>query len=225
MSLRTFLAVTFAVLLISATAYSEPVPDRLIGKVSILDSAKLDNKAKKELAVIAAKIKKNRQKGTIKITGDIPSADSQEEYIVRSAFMARNVEAQLRSLLPGRYQLFITVSRYSGEKRAGQNSVEIHLYPHELKVESGGFTSSQVKSEAVPNELEPVFELPALTESQQPVQSGLLSPPPADDDQVEVTSKKERVKIETENPALANELVIKAKARAAEKAKRLEQGK
>jgi hypothetical protein len=29
----------------------------------------------------------------------------------------------------------------------------------------------------------------------------------------------------TENPALANELVIKAKARAAEKAKRLEQGK
>lgn len=225
MSLRFFLAVTFAALIVSAAAYSEPVPGRLIGKVAITASAKLDAKAKKELAVIADKIKKTRQNGTIKIIGDLPSAESQEEYLVISAFMARSVEAQLRSLLSGKYQLFITASKYSGAKKVGQSSVEIHLYPHELKTAEGGFTSSSVQSEVVPNGLEPKHESPTLTEPQQPVQSGLLSPPPEDDEQVEVTSKKERAKIETENPSLANELVIKAKARAAEKARKLEQAK
>jgi hypothetical protein len=88
-----------------------------------------------------------------------------------------------------------------------------------------GFTSSQITSEELPKERGPVFEQSTQSVHQQPAQSGLLTPPPADDDQVEVSSKKERVRKETENPALANELVIRAKARAAEKTKRLEQTK
>jgi hypothetical protein len=222
MNPRLFLAVTLSVLLISIPIYSEPVSDLLIGKINIQNPAKLDSRTKKELNAIAAKILKSRKKGTVKLKGDVPSAESEEEYISKAAFMARNVEIQLKTLLSGRYQVFITASKYSGAKRSGQNSVEITLYPRELKVEVDGFTSSQITSKELPPKLAPVYEQPVQPVYQQKAQPGLLTPPQDADDPVSPTSRKERVKIETENPALANELVIRAKARAAEKAKRLQ---
>jgi len=222
MKLNFFLTLSLSLLVISAPVCSEPVPDRFIGKVNILDPAKLDAKAKKELASLAAKIKKSLQKGTVKLKGDVPAAESEDEYIYKSVFMARTVETYLKPLLAGRYQVFITASKFSGEKRAGQNSVEINLYPHELVVEVNGFTSAHVKPQDKPIEGEPVSEKPTRPVYQLP-ESGLLSRPADDHESVETTSKKERSKQVTENPALANELVIRAKARAAEKARRLQQ--
>jgi len=222
MNLSFFLTVFLSVLVISAPVYSEAVPDRLIGKVNILDPAKLDTKAKKELVSIAARIKKSLQKGTVKLKGDVPSAESEDDYIYKSAFMARNVEIYLKPLLAGKYQVYITASKFSGEKRGGQNSVEINLYPHELMVEVDGFTATHVTSQDKPTEVEPVYEKPTQPVFQQP-ESGLLSLPADDYEPVEARSKKEKSKQVTENPALANELVNRAKARAAEKARRLEQ--
>jgi len=222
MNLSFFLTAFLSLLVISAPVYSEQVPDRHMGKVNILDPAKLDAKAKKELTSLAAKIKKSLQKGTVKLKGDVPSAESEDEYILKSAFMARNVETYLKPLLAGRYQVFITVSKFSGEKRAGQNSVEINLYPRELMVAVDGFTSTQVTSQDKPTEGEPVYEKPTQPVYQQP-ESGLLSRPADDHESVGATSKKERSQQVTENPALANELVIRAKARAAEKTRRLQQ--
>ena len=224
MNRNYFLTVALSVLLISAPVYSGSVPDRLIGKVAIPNSAKLDIRAKKELAAIAAKINKSRQKGVIKIKGDVPSAASADEYIVKAAFLASNVEAHLKPLLLKRYQVYITASKYSGEKSAGQNSVEIALYPHELQDRYNSSTLEPVTSEVLPTERNPVYEQPAQPVYRQPAQSGLLTPPQDADAPVETTSKKERGKREPdENPALANELVLRAKARAAEKAKRLQQ--
>ena len=224
MNRNYFLTVTLSLLLISAPVYSGSVPDRLIGKVAIPNSAKLDIRAKKELAAIAAKINKSRQKGVVKLKGDVPSAASADEYVTKAAFLARSVEAHLKPLLLKKYQVYITASKYSGEKRTGQSSVEIALYPHELRDEYAGSTSDAVTSEVLPTERNPVYEQPAQPVYQQPAQSGLLTPPQDADGPVEVTSKKERGKREPdENPALANELVLRAKARAAEKAKRLQQ--
>jgi len=222
MNLSIFLTAFLAVLAISASGHSETVPDRFIGKVNILNPSKLDTKAKKELVSIAARIKKSMQKGTVKLKGDVPSAESEDDYIVQSAFMARNVETYLKPLLAGRYQVFVTASKFSGEKRAGQNSVEINLYPHELMVEVDGFTGANVTSQEKPAEGETFYEKPIKPVYQQP-ESGLLSLPADDHESAEATSKKERSKQVTENPALANELVIRAKARAAEKARRLQQ--
>ena len=220
MNLRLLSLAVLAVIFLSAAhPYAEPVPDRLIGKVSIRNSAKLDAQAKKEISAIAAKIKKVRANGTVKIVGDVPSAESQDEYISKAVFMAHNVESQIKKLLSARYQVYVTASRYSGEKRAGSNSVEIHLYPYELKAEGAGFISSQVTSEEQPRERE---SLPAISSPEPPSDSGLLSSPAADYERVEVTSRKEKRVTETEDPALANDLVNRAKARAAEKAKRLQ---
>jgi hypothetical protein len=207
----------------AAPATSEPLPDIMIGRVILPVSSKLDAKATKELAAIAAKIKKTRKKGTVKITGDIPSAASQDEYIAKAVFMARSVESKLKSLLPGRYQIFITAAKYGGEKRTGSNSVEIRLYPYELGIEGRGFSSTQATTEEQFQDPAPVSKLPSEPASHPSAQSALLTPPQDDYGQVEVSSKKERLKIEAEDHVRANELVLRAKARAAEKAKRLQQ--
>jgi len=231
MSLRIFFTAIMAAFFVSAPAHSEPVADRLIGKVTIRNPAKLDGQARKEIAASAAKIKKILPAGTIKLMGDVPSAESQDEYLARSVFIARNVETYLKTLISGRYQIFIMASKHNAEKREGADSVEIHLYPHELKVEGAGFISSQVTSDAVPIVPESVQEPVSLPSSdsaplaQTPTYNGLLTPPPSDEEYAEVTSKKERQRVESENPSLANDLVIRAKARAAEKMRRLEQQK
>lgn len=225
MNLKIFPAVFFAMTLLSGLAYSEPVPDRLIGKVNVRNAAKLDAQAKKEIAAIAVKIRKSKINGSVKIIGDVPSAESQDEYTSKAIFLARNVETQIKPLLSGKYQVYIAVPKFSGEKRTGLNSVEIYLYPHELKVEGAGFISSQVTSEELPKERETVKDLPSPSSQTPPSDTGLLTAPVDDSEQADVTSKKERLRTETEDPALANELVNKAKARAAQKAKRLEQEK
>ena len=230
MSPRILIAAMLATFIVAAPAYSEPVADQLLGRVTIRNQAKLDGQAKKELAAIAAKLKKLRAGGALKVMGDVPAAESQDEYLSRSVFIARNVESYLKTLLSGRYQIYITASTYSAEKRTGLDSVEIHLYPHELMVEGAGFISSQVTSEKVPKERGPVqpASLPpsdAAPLAQSPAYDGLLTPLPIDEENAEVTSKKERLRVEAENPSLANDLVIRAKARAAEKMKRLEQAK
>jgi hypothetical protein len=222
MNFRVSATVILATLFLAVPAFSEPVPDRLIGKVNIRNSAKLDSQAKKAITAIAAKIKKIRPNGVVRITGDVPAADSQDEYISKAVFMSRNVEAQIKPLLSSRYQVYITAPKYSGEKRTGLNSVDIHLYPHELKAAGAGFISSQISSEPLPTVQDAP---PSSFTTKPPSDSGLLTPAPPDDEQIEVSSKKERLRKETEDPALANELVNRAKARAAEKAKRLEQAK
>jgi len=223
MNLSSFLIVFISMLVISSPVCSEPVPDRIIGRINILNPARLDAKNRKDLTAIAVKIKTSLEKGIVKLKGDVPAADSENEYILKSTFMARNVEVYLKPLLAGKYQIFITVPKYGGEKRSGHNSVEINLYPHELMVEADGFTATQMTAQELPPESEPVHDKPTQPVYQQPEQSGLLTPPPDDDEPVAVTSRKERVKQEVENATLANELVIRAKARAAEKMRRLQQ--
>lgn len=224
MSLMLINAALLSVVLITAPLHAAPVPGRLIGTVQIKDSAKLDAATTRQLASIAAKIRKSGHKGAIKLKGDMPSAANEAEYLLKSAIMARSVETQLKRMLSGRQQIFIAAPKYSGENQSGVSTVEITLYPYELKVETEGFTSTQVLPEGRPEDGATVQEQPVQPVYQQSTQSGLLTPPPDDDAPPEVTSKKERVIKETENPALANELVLKAKARAAAKAKRLEQG-
>lgn len=217
-----FLVILFTLLSNPPSLSAEPVPDRFIGTVTLRNATKLDAKAKQEIASIAARIKKHRA-GVVKIVGDVPSAQSQDEYIEKSVFMARAVEEHLTTLLAGKYQVFVTATLRGEEKRAGLNSVAIRLYPHELIVMEEGATMLQALSRELPSTGEPSYEQPRPAEAPQATRSSLLTPSPAEDGEVVVTSKKERfIKKEIEDHVYANELVNRAKARAAARAKQLE---
>lgn len=222
MNVRLFIAPIFIASILSAISFAAPVPDQLIGKVTVRNAVKLDAKANRELANIADKIKKSRKKGAIIITGDAASAKSQDDYITQAVFTARAVERQLTLLLSTKYQIFITAALYDRKIKPRNNSVSIRLYPHELTVMETDLTPFQATSQGLPETGAPVS---ALTAAPQQDGSGLLSPPQADDEGVAVTSKKERFKEYSEDPVRAQELVIRAKARAAARAKQLEQNK
>jgi hypothetical protein len=211
----------------ASIAFAEPAAETFIGKVQVRNAVKLDNQAKKELAAIAAKIKKSLKSGTVKLVGDVPSAGSPEDYLTKSFLLAKVVEDQLKSLLTNRYQIFLTASRYNGDQSVGNNNVSVFLYPYELKAEGLRFISSQLKSQL---KSEKTGEDSATTSPSSaqpptepvPVDSALSSPLTSDYDRSSIKSKKEREKVESEDAIQANELVNRAKARAAEKAKRRE---
>lgn len=216
------LAILCTLQLHSPSLYAEPVPDRLIGTVTLRNTTKLDTKAKQEIANIVARIKKNRP-GVIKVIGDFPAAQSQDEYIEKSVFMAKAVEEQLTSLLAGKFQVFVTATLRGEKKRVGQNSVAIRLYPHELIVMEEGSTSLQALSRDMPSTSEPVSEQAPPPAALQTTQPCLLTPPPVEDGEIVVTSRKEPpIKKDVEDHVFANELVNRAKARAAARAKQLE---
>ena len=128
-------------------AFAEPASDTFIGKVQVRNDAKLDNKTKKEIAAIAAQIKKTLKSGTVKLVGDAPSDGSPDDYLTKSFLLAKVVEAHLKTLLPNNYQIFLTASRYNGDQGAEKNHVSVFLYPYELKAEGLHFISSQLKSQ------------------------------------------------------------------------------
>jgi hypothetical protein len=219
-----FSALAFAYLF-ATIAFAEPAADTFIGKVQVRNAAKLDSQSKKEIAAIAAQIKKTLKAGTVKLVGDVSSAGSPEDYLTKSFLLAKVVEDQLKSLLSNRYQIFLTASRYNGDESSGKNHVSVFLYPYELKAEGLSFISSQLKSFKYekPGENTATITPPSVAASpvgQLPVDSALSAPLNSDYDRNRTKSKKERAVVETEDPIQANELVNKAKARAAEKAKR-----
>jgi hypothetical protein len=214
----------------AAIAFAEPAPDTLIGKVQIRNAVKLDSQAKKEIAAIAVKIKKSLKSGTVKLVGDVSSAESPEDYLTKSFLLAKLVEVQLKPLLPGQYQVYLTASRYNGEQSVENNNVSVLLYPYELKAEGLNFISSQLKkTENAANttnttnttdEVAPATPPPPAEPA--PAESSLSPPLSSDYDRSSVKSKKEREVVESEDAVQANELVNRAKARAAERARRRE---
>jgi len=206
----------------AAAAFAEPPADTFIGKVQVRNAAKLDSQAKKEIAAIAVKIKKSLKSGTVKLVGDVPSAGSPEDYLTQSFLLAKVVQNQLKTLLPNRYQIFLTATRDNGDRSVDKNHVSVFLYPYELKAEGLNFISSQLKSEK-PAEAPATIATPTaepVPVDSTPADSALSSPLRSDYEGGEAKSKKEREVVKTEDPIKADELVNRAKARAAEKAKR-----
>jgi hypothetical protein len=206
-----------------ATAVPAEEADVTIAKVRMRNPLKLDAKARAEVAAAAARIKKKRTIGVVKVRGNFPGAESAEEYLTRSVFMAREVETYLKSLLPAKIQVFVTASGYPGASTGGDNAVEIILYPHQLRLEemeSLRFVSTQANPIQTAPVTEPVTEEAAQPEPAPAGDAGLLSAPGAESGDQDVVSKKERDKRSSEDATLAEELVKKAKARAAERAKR-----
>lgn len=225
MNLRRFMTAACFAVCLPVTAVAAPVPEQLIGRVTLRSLDKLDARANKELAGIANRIKKNRNKGAIVLTGDVASAGSQDDYITKAVFTARAVQRQLAPLLADRYQIFITAALYDAKNKAANNSVAIHLYPYELKVMDDDIMPFLDNSRPLPEETIPVSEKPVVSGAPPTAWSGSLTPPPADDGAVEVTAKQELQKEHSEDPALAAELVNRAKARAAARARQLELNK
>lgn len=245
--MKHFLAaflILIAGIIAAPVAQAEPVDDIYLGRVNLRKLTNLDKKARADVAALAAKIKKQRSSVVVKLRGDFHGAENAEEYLAQSVFLAREVEKHLATLLTAKFQIFVTASKYRGEKSTGENSVEIFLYPSLSKLEemeSLRFISSQTSplpeavAEAVRPAPETVRSAPAttrpVTETAKPVsaparpeekaiEGGLLSRPLEDTIPSDAASKREPETLRTEDPVLANDLVNKAKARAAEKAKR-----
>jgi hypothetical protein len=231
MKIRSIFTALASALFFSCIAFAEPSAEILIGKVQIRNAAKLDGQAKKELAALAAKIKKQLKRGTVKLIGDASSASSPDDYLTKSFLLAKGVEGYLKTLLPNKYQIFLAAPRYSTDKRGEKNSVSVFLYPYELKAEGLRYISSQLRVETTGESPDPVpdepVEDPTATsilepEPVLPADSALSSPERPEYQGSRNKSKKERERVETEDVIQANDLVNKAKARAAEKAKRQE---
>jgi len=225
------LTVSILILLLIAAAasfaHAEQPADLMLGKVRMGNIEKLDGKARADVAAVAAKIKKQRLSGVVKVRGDFPGAETAEEYLSNSVFMAREVEKYLSTLLSAKFQVFVTASAYSGANRSGENSVEIFLYPYQLRLEemeSLRYVSTKPRIPAVEpvqeTAVEAIQPLQPVKPAETTVSGGLLSAPLADTDYRDTDSKKARDSRISEDAARANELVKKAKARAAAKAKR-----
>jgi len=218
---------TLILLLIAAACpyvHAEQPADVILGKVIMRNTEKLDSKARSDVAAAAAKIKTKRLSGVVKVRGDFPGAETAEEYLLKSVFMAREVEKYLSTLLSAKFQVYVTASVYSGAKHSGENSVEIFLYPYQLRLEEMESLRYVSTKPSVPTAL-PAQEPAAgavqpVPPTEKAADGGLLSAPLADADYLDTDSKKEREKRTTEDAVRAKELVKKAKARAAEKAKR-----
>jgi hypothetical protein len=204
---------------------AEPVPEQLIGKITVAKSSSIDARARKELALIAQKIKKLRKSGSVRIVGTVSAAASQDDFIIKSVFVARNVETNLRKLLPQSFQTYVTTSKFEGLNSGGKTEVAVYLYPHELRPEGAKFISTDLdhaQPVSAPDAAQQTMER-ILPDKASPLpQGGLLSQPKYDNDLQQINDSKERIQVEAEDAVKAEELVNKAKARAAKKAKQLE---
>lgn len=211
--------------LLSEHSNAEPVSDQLVGSIIVTKNSSIDAKARKELASIAHKIKKMRNSGSIRLVGTVPAATSQDDYIIKSVFIARNVETLLRKLLPQSFQIYVTTAKHEELKSGERTGVSVYLYPYELRPEGAKFISTDIdhaQSLSAPDNAQKTIERTLPDKASLPSQGGSLSQPQYDDDSQNYKNTKNRIQVETEDAAKAEELVNKAKARAAKRAKQLE---
>lgn len=202
-----------------SVAVAEQVADISLGKVRMRNLTKLDKKARIDVAAIADKIKKNCSTGAVKVKGDFPNASNAKDYLSKSLFLANEVETYLKTLLPITCQVFVTASRYSGTKLSRENSVELIFYGHQLQLDEMDVVGFSKESSA-PSELTEAEVPVEQSKPEQTVDGSLLSAPREEAVIRETASKRERDKRGTEDAALAEALVKKAKSRALEKQKR-----
>lgn len=201
------------IILVPASAFADdPADDMIIGTVRLKPNLKLDAQARKEIAAAAAKIKKVKG-GTVKLRGNYPAASTEEEFLSKSVFMAREVEQYMKNLLPAKQKIYIMFSPFSDEKKNGECVVEIFLYPHELKAaDFEGFRVNTVEGKPVVQQISGKQAEPQVPVEQVPVQAAgegkSMSP---------AAAKPERP---AEDARRAEELVRRAKERAAKRAKR-----
>jgi hypothetical protein len=211
------------VLLLPLLALAEPADDKLMGTVRLKAAMKLDAQARKEIAAAAARIKKSKV-GAVKLRGSYRTAKNADEYISKSIFMARAVEQYLKTLLPPRQQIFTMSSQFSPGGKGGQNVVEILLYPHELtddtvEVFRVNTLESSGGSEAQPTQGTPAVEKVPAAASVPDGGASDSSLSRQADEETTVTTGRPAPDQSAEDAIRAEELVRRAKERAAEKAR------
>jgi hypothetical protein len=221
---------------------AETTEDRLLGKVSFRrDVSRLDGQGRREVADIAAKVRRIVKPGAVKIRGVYRASDDQGDNLANGVLMARTVEQQLKSAGAGPHQVFIVASRPDLRSKSGQNFVEVLFYPHELEereiilLQGGGGTPEaaptpiqQPSKSSRPGEPRSPAASPVPAVSPVPVAPGAdkraLSPARTDASTRDVEGQRrgKQAPQPVEDVNMANELVRRAKAKAAERAKRAE---
>ena len=196
-------------------AFAQPAEEKLIGQISIKKNS-FDSKSKNSLTAIAGKIKKLRKSGAVRIVGNSSDRSSQDAFITSSIFIARNCENHLRTILPKSFQIHVSASKYEEKDSGGISTVTIFLYPYELKAQGARFVSSELTKEDNPTlnaTNSAVTE--KVNDNSQPAQIQNETSPQS-------IFSKEELRVQEEDPKLADELVIRAKERAMKRAKQLE---
>jgi len=190
----------------------EPTEDKLIGTVQIRTNMKLDAQARKEIAAAAAKIKKAKP-GTVKLRGSYAAAATPDEYLSKSVFIAREVAQYLKTLLPPKQQIYTLFSPYSEDNRGEMSVVEILFYPRVLS--EGNVEIFNVNTIG----RQPIGQQPpaSLAVPQAPAEQ---TPETVKDGGRGVPGVGARPEQPSEDARRAEDLVRRAKERAAERAKR-----
>lgn len=236
-ALVAFIITVTVVQLYAAPDFSK---SELIGTVQLKNAGRIDAVAKNSLNSLAEKIVNKGENGIVIVSGVVPSAKKQGDFLVKSAFLARGAAEIISAKLPSGYYAFINVSKFDKKKRSGASYIEIRFYPYEVVSSGEVLTLKEWIGQHDEENMHPaVKSVPSASViSVNPDKDSSLGSPatpiavPGTLPERSLSSERAVVpsssvngsrKAETaENPELANELVLKAKARAAKRAKQLE---
>jgi len=184
------------------------------------NSVKLDHRSRKNLEPALRKLMKYEERKIVKIEGDFATANNEVQYLTNSLLMSQEVEQYLTSALGSKHEILVSASKFAPSKSPKLiNKVTIYLLPLNFRIET-------IAHERLPIQLlkdQPASEPPSLEEETQ-----VLKIVPKAKTPEELAAEKkaaEQRRAEEQQLAVdmqkADELVIKEKARAAVREKKL----
>ncbi len=218
--LRVVIVLTLTVMAVSSMAAETKVVGERRGGVNLAgDSIGQDNKAKKQVISLVESILKERADALVMIEGDVATEKNPEEYVSKSLTLAKEVELFLHDSLKSPPDVIIACRKLKpGPVR--ENSVKFSVMPASFKAERFGEKRS-VKWVVV--EKGESFE---VTEYAEPLSgASQMAEPLYIDPQLErklVQQRQATQRAVVEQSRKADDLVARSKAKAAEKARKLE---
>lgn len=218
--LRVVIAFILTIMAVSAMAAEVKVVGERRGGVNLAgDSLDQDSKAKKQILSLVESILKERTDALVMIEGDVATEKNPEVYVSKSLTLAKEVELLLHDSLKSPPDVILACRQLKpGPVR--ENSVKFSVMPASFKAERFGEKRS-VKWVVV--EKGESFE---VTEYAEPLPgAGQVAEPLYIDPQLErrlVQQRQATQRAVAEQSRKADDLVARSKAKAAEKARKLE---
>ncbi len=224
--MRSLLGWLVTVLILSA--FTAPVPAAQAvtigehkGQVQLVnDSVSLDSKAKKQILAIVEAILKQRSDALLMIEGDMATEKDPDVYISKSLTLAKEVELFLRDSITAPLDIIIACRKLKPSNNR-ESSVKFSVMPSSFKADK---LTEKRRVEWVLVEKGESFEITEYADAPtSPV--GLTAEPLYIDPQLERKLAQQRQTVQravAEQARKADDLVARSKAKAAEKARRLE---
>lgn len=183
------------------------------------DSVSLDSKAKKQIIAIVEAILKQRSDALLMIEGDMATEKDPDVYISKSLTLAKEVELFLRDSITAPLDIIIACRKFKPGNK--ESSVKFSVMPSSFKADK---LTEKRRVEWVMVEKGESFEITEYADAPSGP-SGLAAEPLYIDPQLERKLAQQRQAAQravAEQARKADDLVTRSKAKAAEKARKLE---